>query len=635
MIRWVAASCFLVGIEAWGMTLRSEPVIMVALTFTVFAAIRFRKTRDGRILIAMAVAGVLSATAHPAGLIAAVPLIAITPDVWDWTLENGRERVVWLAAVTASVVAVGLLLYFVDTDLASKLASISEFRSSSHQATPFDELDRYRYLGFEYAHVTFVRRASVALIPLGVLGYLTRPGRRFRSPESIPAVSLALATALLAVTPSKWIWHFGGLIGVTTIAVALEISRVRRDRAVVAITGAAFVFSWAWSVTTFWNLPQTDLVKFQWVAGGRNVLPLDLSSPFTWLALGVGLHLVGRVAPWIGRHTAAEGVDWFVLLGSASLVLVTLATFAADAVIASDWSFGRQNIEAIWGAGDCGLGSEIRIPVSASLVSLPPTDHLTSVEAQAVAMEAGYPSAFNFETDGFFGIGVNLLLPVRGMQVVGSFDKSAADPNAATGRFLSSWYALDERSTDVALMVVGGFNRTNSIAVQWGEVIDGRVENRGITEAAVTGYYLDWGFIPIGAKPPRSTLVRLLMRDNSQGNGGWIASSQPLGYESTSLASAVEEYHATTLIWPLDTSLYFPCLRQPEIGGGLVEQPALIVTRRDPLPPVYSGVVSLDRYMSLMGETAHRGIEVWGSQEYLTGIPAVPRGGQPSSEESH
>ena len=92
-----------------------------------------------------------------------------------------------------------------------------------------DELGRYTSVDFS-PYATPLRRVSVVLIGLAVLGLATRRTREGRLLD-LPGMMLVSALLLLVLTPSKHPWHFGALTGLVTLAIGAEVTRLCREHA--------------------------------------------------------------------------------------------------------------------------------------------------------------------------------------------------------------------------------------------------------------------------------------------------------------------------------------------------------------------------------------------------------------------
>ena len=142
-IRWVLAGAFLIAATSWGMTLRLEPFVALLAVACLAAMVSFmREPRITPLAVAMP-AAVLATTAHPAGLVAASPVLASAPAVARWLSADGRSRVLALAALLGAAFALTLVVYTLDADLQSRLADGRLLREGEYFYEPWQEYIRY------------------------------------------------------------------------------------------------------------------------------------------------------------------------------------------------------------------------------------------------------------------------------------------------------------------------------------------------------------------------------------------------------------------------------------------------------------------------------------------------------------
>ncbi len=636
---WLMAATFLVGFGAWGVTVRVEPVIAALMIASLAMAIRFDKGERGRVVVVWIAVVALAVTAHPAGIIVAAPALASWRRLSGWLRADKASRytaVVSLLALGSMVV----VLFFIDSNVTATSDAIDSYRSDAHTLTVFDESDRY---GFLYAtpYATPMRRIAVGSIFLG-LGAFLLSFQRGRGVASLPGWSLLIGVVLLFLTPSKWPWHFGGLLGLVALVLVLEVSRLRALRAAAAMGGVAVVMGWAWSESLGWAV--FDLRIHRWQAGATNLFPFDLSSPFTWAVL---VALTGGAAVvWARRRAASEWSPPEVVgvLAMGLVVVVTGSTLAFDTLRTTNWTFGRQNIQSLFGDSGCGLGDEIRIPVPGSLHALPEATEEASPDSDRAVAEFGFEGGGTFDAVGYPRTGINRTLPVPGMGAFGSWVESeGAPPEANLGSHLSGWYVI-EPGDEVALMVMGSYRSwadDNAVGVQWGAATATDVVDLGAEQASeLTGYFLDWRMVEF-SPPPGADRVRTLVRDGTTDSGeSWVAASTPLGFAMSLVGDVAAAEDQPEILVSVAISPYFPCVQVPAFEGGVVPTPGVVIqTWRTLWQTTYAAAATSDRYFRVevavdppLHSTkigAHSGsIEnfVFVSQEYFTGRPARANG---------
>ncbi len=652
---WVMSAVFVVGYGAWGMTFRAEPFLAVLVVASLWLGLRFASHPQAGTLLAWGLGAALAVTAHPVGVLVLAPVLRLWRPIVGWVRSSSQSAMLALTSVLTAT-AVALLLLLFDSDLTARLASIRGYRTfGSHGGFVFDELRRYELLG-EAGFSSPLQRTFVVFLFMGVVGLFLRKRGRGSSGHLHRLVgwSLLISIALLTLTPSKWPWHFGALIGLVALAVPMVLVPTEggdeldpRSRKFGDIRGAALVamagfgLAWAWSDIQPWAT--FDLRTQLWWPGAVNLSPFDLSSPATWLALGALVIVLGRVMRrrdrWVLPLNAPPAA--LVIVASAAVVFVTVSTFAIDAVRTDGWTFARQSVEGLFGANSCGLGDRITVPLGSSLIELEPVD-IESPVGDISAVASGFDGIGDFESGAYPVFGVNGVSVIEGVDGVGSWVGSSAVPEAHLGSFRSVWYQLPTTIDSVTVMVMGGFTDPagNAMAVQWGLRADSGIENLGVEQAEPIGRVTDWSMITF-RRPDEATHVRLMLRDGSSmpGVDGWVAASPPLGM-STALLASVNSVDSIDILVSPPLALYMPCIRTPVGTNGLVGVPDIMVLRDSPLGQTFwptgdlgsafLGAAASDRYYRLeVGiEPFDTGdsVAVLVSQRYLTGASARSTG---------
>jgi hypothetical protein len=621
---WVMAAAFLVGFGAWGITLRAEPVIAALSVASLGLALRFQRGERGSVVVWWLAVIALAVSAHPAGIIVAAPALVSWRSLWAWGRE-GRDSGRVATASLLGLATLLTLLVFVDSNVATKLASIDAYQSDAHSLSILDEPIRYGLLN-DTPYSTPMRRGSVALIFLGLGLHLINRRPRDRV-ASVPAWSIVVGLALLTLTPSKWPWHFGGMLGLAALVVALELRNLSRVRSAVAVFGIGVLSFWAWSSSLGWAV--FDLRAHSW-GGDAGV----------WTAL---LAVIGGVSFALRRW---RGDQWwtppeFVAVGMMGLVIVvTASTLASDSIRTDGWTFGGQNAATLLGAAGCGLGDELQVPDPGSLHTLTASPETESSAADQAAARSGFSGQGSFSQVGFPDTGVNRTSPVIGMGRYGSYlGLPDAPPDAVVGSLRSDWFNISSAEEVVAVMVMGSYSgpdSANAVGVQWGVVSGGDVVELGIQLADVEGHFLDWQMVML-SPPAGADRVRMLLRDETAGSGdAWVAASDPLGLSVSSLSDVLARDGDPTVLISPAISPYFPCATVPPLADAVVPVPGLIIeTWGTVWQTTFAAAVVSDRYFRLditldpplrsAAIGAHSGDAtnfVFVSQGYLTGRSA-------------
>jgi len=362
---WALASMFLVGASAWGMTLRPEPVTALLAVGVLACTVRFLERGTGAPLAGIALLAPLAVTGHHAGVVAFAPLLVASPAVVRWARSHLVDAIALLTAALALVV----VLAFIGSDLQQRRADVQTYQTLTSTATTWrDEVLRYARLS-EFPNATPLRRGSVVLIALAVLAFLLRRRRSTRTLLDLPASALGASLVLLIATPSKWAWHFGALIGIAAVAVAAETIRLRDEaarsegwhvRPFLVLGAVSLAGAWLWSPRSPWS--RLDLRTLDWTLGIESSFPfhgLALVLPFLALVLA-GMIGLTRGRPWLRRapwRTAA----WSAPLLAVPAIVFTLGVLVADSEKTDSWTLTRQNLAALRGDSDCGLGDDIHV----------------------------------------------------------------------------------------------------------------------------------------------------------------------------------------------------------------------------------------------------------------------------------
>lgn len=348
---WCAALSFAAGAVAFGMSLRPEPMIALLATVSLLCCVRYAVEPSLQPLVIAVLAASLAVTVHPAGLVAAAPLVVCARQLVRDARGGGPLRVSSLVLLLFIGAAATTLLSFLDFDLESRQRNIDLISAGGHNYGILSEYLRYDRLSASGGSP--LRREFVALAVLCVVGLFAvrRPPRTLAT--RLPSASVFIGLLALTLTPSKWIWHFGTLVGVVCVGVGLEIHRLksaelpRRARWLppIAVTAAGL---WAVGGGVSWG--PFDLMRLNW----RDV-------PQGEIVLGVAAAIMTLAA--ISRRGRGLSPDVPVLPATLGVMLVVAtSTFALDAVITNGWTASRQAASSLVGRDACGIASDLVVP---------------------------------------------------------------------------------------------------------------------------------------------------------------------------------------------------------------------------------------------------------------------------------
>jgi hypothetical protein len=526
-VWWTAALTFSAGTIAFGNTLRPEPVIAFFAATILAACLAYLARPAVDLLLLAVVAGGLAVTVHPSGVVAAAPLAICFPQI----VRDARARAVALLPLFA-VALIGaawtVLLAFVDADTESRSTSVDLIRSAGgHSDGILQELQRYGRLGATGASP--LRRLFVGLLLLiAVASVLSLVRKRRSLADRLPATSVALSLVFLSVTPSKWIWHFGALVGVAAVATGFEthaLSRVSgRSRA--AAAAAVHVVAVAAGIeANHWG-------------------PLDVGQLMSgWYVFGAVLAFAGTVLVGELGIVRQSGVVVLPAL-LASTIAVTVVTLAADMAVTDGWTAGRQAAGSLVGRDACGVASD--------LVVATPTRERTSRRVEASG------------TRQVSSIGVDR----RERQPV-ELDRSGATP----------WFTIGREP--VGVFIRGRWAPDDRLVVAWGRssssgTLKLRTGTADLMQSTEGPDSPSWRFVAestFPARPPIADRIRFRLRSSNRAAD--IHVSSPTGSRTQPLERLVGQ-NVRTLVSPFLFEA-MPCAKLPSLAYGIAERPHVLV----------------------------------------------------------
>jgi hypothetical protein len=571
--RFALAAVYLVGSVAWLVTLRPEPFVALLAILSLSAALSFVHRPSAAPLLVGACLTALAVSLHPAGFVVLAPLVAASPLVVRWLLGNPTRRGPQLAVVGLAALTLVVLLVTLDSDFHRLAYDTREFRSGGeHLGNWRDELRRYSALDTTTYH-TPPRRLFVFLAVLAVVAYAARRDRVRHWSLDLPALSTIAALVFLAVTPSKWPWHFGTLVGLAAVAFAVELARFLRFdgvsrlgaivRSALAVILVVLGTTWAWVNPTPWNV--LDLRAHEPTV---RLGALDVASLKYWVAALVLVFAV--LSAWSLLRRRAVGdvprqvAAWIVPVVSALVIAVSLGTTIDDAAGFPGWTLARQSVDGLLGRETCGLGDEAVLPDPSTLRAL-------VGPSGAIAAAPG-----------------RWLTDDRPLAGLATWDSSGATGGLAT--LQTGWYPV-ERARRIGLFLAGGSSDDVKLRLEWGRRDDGDV--RAVRSdpvdlpAARESPVTRWRLLAASDLPPKpdgATHVRVVADDRDPDPAAWIGVSAPVSYVPTSLGGLARRTRAT-LVHPA-LNLYLPCARQPRLANGRVDQPGLLVLKGDSRFPI-------------------------------------------------
>ncbi len=560
---WALASAFAVGAMAWGMTLRPEPFVALLVTGVLACTVRFLERET---VAPLALAGVLVALAipaHPAGIVSLAPLLAAAPKLIPWA----RRRPIVAMTIFLAAGALLVALAFVGSDVGLRSDDAQTHRAyGDANANWREEITRYALLFGSQVWASPMRHMSVVLMLFAVGAFVSRRRRGGHHLLDLPSTALIVSLVLLVATPSKWPFHFGALLGIVAVAVAVETARLRRearrsDRWRVlpffAIGGAVVAAAWAWSPRGPWNA--LDLQSLDWILGFEKRISLATLASLVPLILlgGAGFVVLAR-----DRRDRLRDVPWRVASWTAPALAVPVIAFTAGVLVVDtakteSWTLARQNIDTLTGNLRCGLADDALVPFMSSMRPLSALGNGGGEPAPAWVPPPPVPG-----------------LPRFALGPIGA--ESASSP----------WFDLSG-GQPFGVFVSGPPELGDWLALEWGRRIPGRIESLGTHGLAsaiqpeVRPDLVTWRFLSAPELPSLqegASAARIVLRDNVA-PGSAVAVSAPVTYASERLARRLDASGSRSLVLP-NMLMYVPCAHQPRLSRGVVEVPNEIVAFR-------------------------------------------------------
>ena len=562
------AAGFLTFAFAWLMTLRPEPVVAFLCSVAGVGCLYYARHHSRQALSVAVSAAAVSATLHPSGFVAVAPLVVAVPTL----LRDARQGLAHIAEISAvmligATIAIGLL--FADTDIGLWRRNYSRFAADGfHSHGVNDEVIRYRDLltNGPVPAVASVLFGALALV-LFIARLVSRRGRIQRLDAA--GFALLVGAALLTITPSKWIYHFGSAAAVASLAIAIETARIseKADRTSPSIRrlrgwhGAATVVAVGLIVGR--SLASTADAQYFLDPGTVHIRPRVAHA--TLLTIALGALAVAHFARRRQRATETAS-QWAIPVGLIVVAATSVMLLGiGPSVNGRSWSFARRGVPDALGRG-CSLADHIDVSDPLALQTLRPASPSQS-ELVATDARAVHPP-----------------LPELADVSVYSTDLHGV---AATGTLRTPWFELAPSGTDRDLIVAvkGRTNHDgNELAAEWAQRAP---EEAPIARTVVQidrqperlngPMWMGWRIIRLNRLAPvpaAADLVRLVARDSGTGPGGYLAFSAPIIVPHTRLSTDLDR--RTVLVSPPQLPV-FTCASPPQLDDGLATMPDVAI----------------------------------------------------------
>jgi hypothetical protein len=580
LVAWAVAAAHLLWWLPYGMTLRPEPLIALGTAgVLVFSELARRRRSVGVFAVAVAVAA-LTVTASPTGLVAAAPLMVCLPWLWQWwRAESARSRVT-AALVVGAAASIVIPVAFADSTVGDVLESVAVHRWYYRQYAWYEEYLHYADLLVPDERGAWGKRLPV-LLTLGVLlavalGAGRRPGTAGRSGQLLgeAAAITALGLVVMALTPTKWVNHFGAVAAPATVLLAAALIRSPLPRRVgaatmaigsaglVAAVSVAFAGPNLWRPLSDWGQPFGNHLfidrPYEQSLLAPSLGPLALRNPLLWLAVAaVGWWWLRRLGPTRAVLVTATG------LGVALMLLVfTIAPLRQY----PGTSVTLMNLRALTGR-PCGLAPAVQVltGVAPGLGPAVGSAALTG-DMRATRLPESTP------------------VPISALPNSTVWHDDVPG-GTGTGSLQTPWYPLPGHLAGgwVTVPMRGKLNQEQRLVVQVATgdpAAPGQV--RTVPLPAV-GDKPNWTEVAVAladAGLAAPTAVRVVAQDRVAGPASWLAVAQP----RLTAPRPVTDFIAGRPVFADQVSAaLWPCVQQIAVRDGLVQPPALRLRAADGL----------------------------------------------------
>jgi hypothetical protein len=580
LVAWAVAAAHLLWWLPYGMTLRPEPLIALGTAgVLVLSELARRRRSVGVFAVAVAVAA-LTVTASPTGLVAAAPLMVCLPWLWQWwQAESARSRVT-AALVVGAAASIVIPVAFADATVGDVLESVAVHRWYYRQYAWYEEYLHYADLLVPDERGAWGKRLPV-LLTLGVLlavalGAGRRPGTARRSGQLLgeAAAITALGLVVMALTPTKWVNHFGAVAAPATVLLAAALIRSPLPRRVgaatmaigsaglVAAVSVAFAGPNLWRPLSDWGQPFGNHLfidrPYEQSLLAPSLGPLALRNPLLWLAVAaVGWWWLRRLGPTRAVLVTATGLGVALML--LMFTIAPLRQYPGTSVT-------LMNLRALTGR-PCGLAPAVQVLTGVAPGLGPAVGSATLTgDMRATRLPESTP------------------VPISALPNSTVWHDDVPG-GTGTGSLQTPWYPLPGHLAGgwVTVPMRGKLNQEQRLVVQVATgdpAAPGQV--RTVPLPAV-GDKPNWTEVAVAladAGLAAPTAVRVVAQDRVTGPASWLAVAQP----RLTAPRPVTDFIAGRPVFADQVSAaLWPCVQQIAVRDGLVQPPALRLRAADGL----------------------------------------------------
>ncbi|MGH3755321.1 MAG: arabinosyltransferase domain-containing protein [Pseudonocardiaceae bacterium] len=571
LVPCAVAAAHLLWWLPYGITLRPEPLIALGAAVVLVLAELARRRRSVGVLATATAAAALTVTVSPTGLVASAPLVLCLPWLGQWwraTDLASRAAAVLVAGAAASIV---VPLGFADATLGDVLESVAVHRWYYRHNAWYEEYLHYANLLVADERGAWGKRLPV-LLTLGVLlavaigsGRAGRAGGRSGRLLGRAALITALGLAGMALTPTKWVNHFGAIAAPATVLLAAALLRSplpRRAGAAAVATGSAVLVAAVsagfagpnlWRPWSDWGQPFGNhaLINtpYEFSLLTPSLGPVMLRNPVLWAA-------VAGLGWWWARRRSWVGPDRAVLVTATGLgVGLMLAVFTVAPLRQYPGSsVALMNLRTLT-SHHCGLAAAVHVLADAQ-PGLGPPSGAAALTGDMRAAPLG-PSGWHDDVSGGTG----------------------------TGAVQTPWYPLPGRVPDghVVVPLRGKLTQGQQLAIEVGAGHPAAPDEVRTVPLAAARDQPGWTEVTVAladAGLDAPTAVRVVAADRVAGPGSWLAVGQP----RLTVPRPVTDVLAGRPVFADQVSAgLWPCGNQIALRDGLVQAPQVRLRAGDGL----------------------------------------------------
>ncbi|WP_165939641.1 arabinosyltransferase domain-containing protein [Saccharopolyspora aridisoli] len=587
-VPWALGLAFLAWWLPYGMTLRPEPLILCLTAVTMLLAETARRRESIPTAAAATLVAALALSCSPSGLVAWAPLVPALPWLWRWLRDRSWKS---RSAAGLTVVAAGTAIVpvaFADATFGDVLEATKVHRWYYGSFAWYEE---WRHIDTLMTGPWALRLPVLMTLGVGLLVALGR-GRR-TAPGTVrwlmlsSAVITALAMALLALSPTKWVLHFGALAAPAIVLLTTALLRSplpRTTGAVASIAGTGVLIAVAaagfsgpniWKPfsdrgQSFGNHLPASLSKIELSMTAPHIGDVFLRDAKLWVALAVAIAAFG-----LWRRRQHLGVlmrpERGVLIATALLLVIGMFAVFAYAPFrqAPGWTVASGGFEFATTGRTGGLADHVQVLSDADVQPHAP------VEPAVVRGDFATPSP----------------LPVP-PSAPGAVWHSRTTPPTGRGSLATGWYPVlaTGDGTHVTVPVLGEGLTAHRLAVQ-ANTPSGVISLPLNPDAALGARH--WQELAV-ALPQPTRAIRVV----AEQHGPWLAVGEP---RLTKIRPVTTVTDGQIVFADQLSAMLWPDIDHAEVAHGMTKPPTVRVSAAEHIDP---GVLSNSTFTDWGGNFA-------------------------------